>query len=223
MYEEGINNDSADYILDRALFKSLIYKDHIKDYFNSRVGLLSSWKYPGIFIRPEHGEYVNKMTASDPLYIVDQTAELLEPATKLWNDTYQNRVRYKIINEDRDTIFKNFPEGQIGLVVAMNFMNYKPIEIIKQYLLELFDLLRPGGSFIFTYNNCNYPLAVKNFEKALYSYTPESLILPMCKLVGYEVIESYNDIETSVSWLELKKPGKLKTQRGGQCLGKVIV
>ena len=105
----------------------------------------------------------------------------------------------------------------------MHYFNFKPIEIIKKYLEELFDILRPGGSIIFTYNNCNYSLAVKNFEKSLYSYTPESLISPLCELIGYTITETYNNKETNVSWLEIKKPGNLETLRGGQCLGKINV
>jgi hypothetical protein len=75
--------------------------------------------------------------------------------------------------------------------------------------------------FVFTYNNCDYPIAVKNFEKALYSYTPGRLLTSMVDMLGYEILNKYDEKTTNVSWLELKKPGTLSTLRGGQCLGKI--
>lgn len=222
MYNDN-KKDSSEYILDRARYNALIYRTEIKDYFISRIKALSSWRYSGLFIRPEFGDYVSSMTASDPLYVADEAIELLNPVTKLWNDVYGNRVRFNVISEEKEIIFENYPIEQLGLVVAMNYFNYRPLEVIKRYLIEIFGLLREGGSLIFTYNNCNYALAVKNFEKSQYSYTPETLILPMCKMLGFEIIQSYNNIETNVSWLEVKKPGTLTSMRGGQCLGKIVV
>jgi SAM-dependent methyltransferase len=223
IYEDGNTQDNADYILDRALFHSLIYRNEIKNYFISRIISNSKWKYSGMFIRPEHGEYVNEMTATDPLYIVDEHIGLLEPTKKLWNEQYQERIRYHIIDESRNIIFKDFPMGNMGLVVAMNFFNHKPLVIIEQYLSEIYDLLQYGGVMIFTYNNCNLSLAVQNFEKSLYSYTPESRLIPLIEMIGFEVIETYNEPLTNVSWVEIKKPGKLSSIRGGQCLAEIHI
>lgn len=221
VYEEGISQDKSDYILDRALFHALIYRDSIEEKFKSRIKAHSNWKHAGMFIRPEHGNYVSEMTASDPLYIVDESNALLNPIKRFWSIEYQARVRYKLIDENRSEIFKDFPEEQIGFVVAMNFFNHKPLGVIKLYLEEIYKLLKPGGTLLFTYNNCNMALAVQNFEKSLYSYTPESLVVPLTKLVGFELIESYNEISTNVSWLEIKKPGDLTSMRGGQCIAKI--
>ena len=223
IYEDGTTQDNPSYILDRALFHSLIYRDEIKDYFISRIQSNSTWQYSGMFIRPEHGDYVNEMTASDPLYVVDEHIDFLQPTKKLWNKQYQERVRYNVIDETRDGIFRNFPTENMGIVVAMNFFNHKPLAIIEQYLTEIYNLLIHGGVVIFTYNNCNISLAVQNFEKSLYSYTPESRLIPLVEMIGFEVIESYNEPTTNVSWLEIKKPGNTKTIRGGQCMAKINI
>ena len=222
IYENGQDQDNSTYILDRSLFHALIYRDEIKDAFLQSIRTNSNWQHPGLFIRPEHGEYINEMTASDPLYVMDETKELLEPVKRMWNAKYQSRVRYDLIDENRDTMFRNCPKGQLGFVVAMNFLNHKPLEIIKRYLMEIHTLLRPGGVFIFTYNNCDFPIAVKNFEKSLYSYTPGRLLKSMVTMLGYEINQVYDEKSTNVSWLELKKPGTLSTLRGGQCLGQII-
>jgi len=219
-YEEG-SSDTPEYLLDRALFHALIYRDEIKSYLKSRIKSLSSWKHSAVFIRPEHGEYLKEIIDSDPMYIVDESEEMFGPIKQMWNDQYQGRLRYNIIDENRERIYRNIPKNQMGLIVAFNYFNHKPFEIIRQHLTELYDLLKPGGSLIFTYNNCNYPLAVKNFEQGLYSYTPGALIEPAVELIGFEIVESYNDESTNVSWLEVKKKGKLTSIKGGQTLAMI--
>lgn len=221
MYEIGKKQETPEYILDREVFHTLIYKDHIKDYLIERIHALGKWQHAGMFIRPERGTYVNEMTSSDPLYIVDEHNDLFVPVKQMWNKDYQARLRYKVIDESKDTIFNEFPIRQFGFIVAMNFFNHKPFDVIKKYVIELHKLLKPGGTLLFTYNNCNLPLAVQNFEKSMYTYTPGTLVESMVEYVGYTITESYNEPLTNVSWLELKKDGNMETLRGGQCLAKI--
>ena len=221
IYEDSKDQDDSTYILDRVLFQALIYRDEIDEGFFNRIHYHSSWKHTGMFIRPEYGKYIDKMTSSDPLYVVDESEELLKPIKSHWTKQYQDRLRYRVIDEEKDIIFKNFPLGQFGFIVAMNFFNHKPLDVIRQYLTEIYDLLKPGGVLLFTYNNCDFPIAVQNFEKSLYSYTPGALVEPLTELIGFEILKSFGDPETNVSWLELKKPGKLTSLRGGQCLAKI--
>jgi len=222
MYEE-CETDSTKYILERSLFQSLIYKDDIQKYLISRILTYSDWKHAGMFIRPEHGKYVDEMTSSDPLYIVDEHIDLLAPTKSMWNEQYQSRVRYNVIDESRDKIFKNFPNQQINFIVALNFFNYKPLDVIEKYMEELYDILKPGGAIIFTYNNCNLTLAVQNFEKSLYSYTPKYRLAPMIEMIGFTIMESYDEPISNVSWLEIKKPGNTLSIKGGQCIAKINI
>lgn len=222
LYEES-KNDSPKYILDKSLFDALIHRDSVKEYFISRIQDHSGWKHAGMFIRPQHDLFVDKMTASDPLYIVDDHNDLLFPCKQLWNNDYQSRVRYKVIDESKSTIFKNFPKGQLGLIVAVNYFNHKPLEVIRNYFVEMYDLMTDGGTAIFTYNNCNLPIAVSNFEKMHFTYTPNTLLISLLEVIGFEIIEEYDHEETNVSWLEIKKPGTLNSIRGGQCLGRINI
>jgi len=163
------------------------------------------------------------MADSDPLYIVDEIHELISPVRT--NDTFtealNERLRFSFINDDNDEIFKKIPNEQLGFVVAMNFFNHKPLEVMKKYFSEIFNLLKDGGHFVFTYNNCDHAIAVQNFEKSLYSYTPASLLIPMIEMLGFKLINKYDEPLTNVSWLELEKPGKLTSMRGGQSLALV--
>ena len=224
LYDEQRKMDTPEYILDRTLFKALIYRDEIDTAFIDAINKHSDWKYPGMFIRPEYGKYVQHMVDSDPLYIVDEIRELISPVREgdVFTKELNARLRYSFINDDDAEIFKKIPKEQLGLVVAMNFFNHKPIDIIRKYASEIFNLLRDGGCFLFTYNNCDHAIAVKNFEKSLYTYTPGSLLIPMLEMIGFKVLSTFDEPLTNVSWLELQKPGKLHSLRGGQSLAQII-
>jgi len=218
LYED----DSEGYLLTDALYQTLIYKPEVSDYFISRLKSHSSWKYAALWIRPEYGQFVDHIIGSDPLYIMDDNPKHLRPIQSFekWTTQFQKRIRYSFIDEERDQkLFGHLPKGQMNLVVVYNYFNYRPIHVIERYLTEIYDLVSDGGTCIFTYNNCDLDIAVNQFEKGRFSYTPLHLLSLILNKIGFEIVESYNDILSNVSWLEIKKSGTLSSIRGGQCLG----
>jgi SAM-dependent methyltransferase len=219
IYREG-ENDDADYVLDRHNFKKLLYQTSTRDFFLERVKGYSNWKWPALEIRPAFGEISDAMVACDPVYFVDTHQGLFREVEKKWTPEYQKRLRYYVIDETAKKIYQQLPALQLGLIVAVDFFNFRPLPIIKKHLAELFGLLRPGGLLMFTYNNCDYPIGVDNFENSYYCYTPGTEIKTMCKEIGFRTTASF-DLENNVSWLELQRPGTLTSLKGGQTLGRI--
>jgi SAM-dependent methyltransferase len=220
IYQEGLN-DSSDYLLDRHNFKKLLYQEETAEFFASRIKIHASWKWPAVEIRPAHGEITDNLIACDPLYLVDTHEDMFKHAKQKWTPEYQRRLRYYTINEKDKKILHQLPQSQIGLLVAVDYMNFRPLDLIDRYLKEIFGILRPGGVAVFTYNNCDYPIGVDNFENSYYCYTPGREIKAMCERIGYRISASF-DLENNVSWLEIQKPGTRSTLRGGQTLGKIM-
>lgn len=216
IYEE-MHNDDPNYILNR---ENTLTVDNSSE-FQKRIDLYSSWKYSGMYIRPGKNRYIESMISCDPLYIVDEHVDLFAPVKKLWNKEYQDRLRYKLISDNNERIFRDFPENQFGFIVATTFFDYKPFEVIKKYLIELYQLLKPGGIIIFTYNNCDMPGAVRNVENMFNCYTPGRLLKNFIISLNYELLYSV-ETPSGLNWLEIKKPGKLTSIRGGQALAKII-
>jgi len=219
IYEEGCK-DTVDYILDRSIYKKLLCKQETFDFFCNRVKAQTSWQWPAMQIRPAHCEVTDALTACDPLYLIDLNDELLKVAKTKWTPEYQRRLRYYIVNENDKSIFHQLPQAQLGLVVAVDFFNFRPLELIEHYLNEIFGLLRPGGVVIFTYNNCDFPNSVVHFENCYNCYTPGRQIKEISTKIGFHIASSF-DLSNNVSWLELKAPGTLSSFRGGQTLGKI--
>jgi SAM-dependent methyltransferase len=189
--------------------------DNIKTEIESRISLRANWKYPALEIGCRDGEWTNTLVAGDPLYLTDVHQEFLDSAVKGYPSEYQRRVRpYLIKNED----YRILPQKQFGFVFSWNYFNYRTLDSIKLALKQVYNLLRPGGVFMFSYNNGDLPAGAAYAESYFMSYVPKSLLIPACQQAGFEVVVT-RDFEPAVSWVELQKPGDLQTVKGHQALG----
>lgn len=217
-YIEEITFDSNEYILNRRF----AYDQSVIDFITARVQSHSNWLYPGMILRPGREDWISYLVGCDPLYLVDVNTDLLEPAVLRFNDQYQRRLRTYAITESIDTpILDRLPDNQFSYCLAWNFFNYKPIEIIKAYLNEIYQKLKPGGCVSFTFNDCDRSGAVELAERKFSFYTPWRVIREHTESLGLEAREIFR-IDDSCTWVELYKPGSLSSMRGGQTLAKLI-
>lgn len=218
LYEIESPHETVDYILDRRADIS----DQTEKFFHTRLTRYTDWHYPAMIIRPGRETFIQSMVACDPLYLVDDKHELLSPAMDLYNETYQRRLRPYVVKDSIDEdILDKLPNGQFGLVFAYNFFNFKPLEVIKKYFEEIYTKLRPGGAFLFTFNDCDQTKGVIMVEQHFCCYTPGGMLKDLAESMGFETVFSWND-DSSSTWLELKKPGELTSLRGGQTLAKIF-
>ena len=176
-----------------------------------------------MMLRPGLETFVEEMVPMDPLYLVDTHQELLNPSIQKFTVEYQRRLRpYVIDDRQPGEIMNKLPNNQFGFVFAFNFFNFRPLELIQRYLTELHSKLRPGGTLIMTYNNCDRAQGVGLSERHFMCYTPRRMIVQHAESVGFELERGY-DAPGDLSWLELRKPGEITSMRGGQTLAKIIV
>jgi SAM-dependent methyltransferase len=218
LYESEMCHETAEYILKR----------HSPISTESRVTLqtrllnYTDWQHAGMVIRPGLETFTYDMVSFDPLYIIDESYELLEPTIDRFPAQYQRRLRPYVINERQtDPMLIKIPDGQFGMCLVYQLFNFRPLEIIKRYLNEIFQKLKPGGILIMTFNDCDRDKAVMLVEQHYACYTPGYLVKDLVTSLGYEILYSWNDGGPS-TWLELRKPGTLTTLKGGQSFAKVV-
>ena len=150
LYEEEMCYETNDYILNRRL--SIDTDSRLL--LTRRLLQYTDWRLPGMIMRPGREKFIEDLVPLDPLYVVDQHQELLDPAVQAFTPEYQRRLRPYVINdyEHADALWQ-LPANQFGLIFAYNYFNYKPMKIVQQYLDSMFAKLRPGGVAIFTFNN----------------------------------------------------------------------
>ena len=216
LYESELSQ-SADYVLDLRKPNTLDTTP-----FQIRLNQYANWKYPALIIRPGLETFIENMVAYDPLYLVDLSHDYLAPAVNRFNQQYQNRLRPYAVSEDLDQeILAKIPDNQFGMCLAYNYFNFRPFEILKKYLAEIYQKLKPGGILAFTFNDCDRPSAVTLVENYYCCYTPGYLVRELAVSMGYEIVYTWND-PGPTTWIELKKPGELTSLKGGQCLAKIV-
>lgn len=186
----------------------------------NRIRINTNWKYPALEIGCRDGEWTQHLIAADPLYITDHYRDFLESAVKDFPEEYQRRVRPYLT---RDADLSMLPQGQMGFVFCWNFLNYRSLDTVKEYLKSVKEVLRPGGVFMFSYNNGDMYECAGYAEGFWMSYIPKRYLVPMCESLGFEVVHA-REIRgegTAVSWIELKKHGELNTSKANQVLGEI--
>ena len=205
-----------------AMSHAILNRRHIIDPITEnilgvRLKIKTSWQWPALVIRPFHAWHVDSMVACDPLYFADTDSDLLAATDTWFTPEYQRRLCKYQFDEQSTHMLAKLPDSQFGLIYAAFFLNFRPIEMIKRYLSEVLFLLRPGGYFVFTFNNCDTISGAQLFERFSGSYTPGRLVKAEAEKIGYEVVYEFSDAGAT-SWLELRKPGKLNSIRAGQTL-----
>ena len=218
LYSEEMVNDSAVHIMNRRL----AITPETEEFIKTRISLYSDWQHPGIIIRPGVENWITSLVGLDPLYLVDERAELVNPALRRFNAEYQRRLRtYEVNEQNKAPIFKDLPDGQFSFCFAYNFFHYKPIIIFARYIEEMFIKLKPGGVFALTFNDGDQAGGVELAERSFMVYTPWNMIKSISEKIGYEIIR-HDQLDHATTWVEIKKPGELTSLRGGQSLARLV-
>ena len=229
-------NQEVSYLIDNQSYKENFCKvipvksmiEYDTETYNKikiRISETIDWQYPGLEIGSLHKELTKVLTSCDPLYIFDETNEYspsdvsysmpiqrssrLEDNISQFNKLYQRRLR-KYVNLDK------LPQRQFGFVFSWEFFNYLNKDITKQYLTQVYGLMRDGGHLIFGYNNCNNVSGARAAEGFEQSWNTEQDLVSFLKELGFINIKGYtidNDhiLHSQVSWIEAIRPGVLKT------------
>lgn len=183
-----------------------------------RILLYTSWRYPGLEIGCRDGEWTQFMVASDPLYVMDRHKEFLDSTLSLFSPEYQRRLRpYQLVDHDLSAL----PDNQFGFVFSWGYFNYVSIDTIKKYLQQIYVKLRPGGIFMFSYNDGDTPAGAALAETFAQTYMPKSMLMTLVQSMGFEPVADF-DCDGNVSWLEIRKPGVLHTSKAHQALGEIL-
>lgn len=218
LYETDFGNETVEDIQNRvpSLAESTV------NFYRARICRYIGWQHPAMIIRPGFEPYIHDMISCDPLYLIDTSRNLIEPCLDNFNENYQNRLRiYHVQEQQPDQLLNKLPDSQFGLILVYNYFNFRPLEVIRRYLEEIFQKLRPGGTLLMTFNDCDRDKAVMLVENNYCCYTPGYLIKQLTETLGYETHFEWSD-EGPSTWLELRKPGQLTSLRGGQALAKII-
>lgn len=177
------------------------------DVISTDIGYYSDWRWAGIELNPSNGVLTRELLSCDPLYLYTDQVTDKDLIRDKFNKFYAEKRLMFVDN------LNHVPQAQLGLVVSINLFEFWPMDPIKTQVKQAYDLLMPGGHFIFSYNDCeNIPsldLCANNYR----SYNSKELMSRMVEMFGFDIIKTSEVKEGAHSWMVVKKPGDLTSQK----------
>jgi len=175
---------------------------------SSDVGYYSDWRWSGVELNPSTGYLTQSMLACDPLYLY--TGNIA--------DTNSIRGKFNRFFAEKRLMFYNdldkLPQSQLGLAASINCYEFWPMDPIKDEMRKVYNILRPGGYFIFTYNNCEQEASLDFLAgtESYRSYNTKTLMTSMVNMLGFDIVKEQCYREAN-NWMIVKKPGDLTSQK----------
>lgn len=188
----------------------------------SKISHYVDWRYPTLIINPISKKYIDAVVAGEPLYIASYNMYMIKDIIKDYSDLYQSRLRLYHIKKRK---ISKLPQGQFGFVLCWDVFNYLSLDKIEQYIEEVWVLLRPGGTFMFNYNNCDLTSSAQLTVSNKSSYANYRYLAEFITKIGFNII-SAEDRENhggNISWIEIQRPGELTTIKIASPLARIAI
>jgi len=185
------------------------------NFIKREIGYYSDWRWAGIELNPSNGFLTRSFLACDPLYLYTGNVVDKEAIKSNFN---------RFFSEKRMMFYDNLlhlPQGQLGLAVSINSYEFWPIDPIKTEMQKVYNLLQPGGHFIFTYNDCEQLASLDLCANDYRAYNTKTLMTNMVHMFGFDIVKQDDACNGAHSFMVVKKPGKLTSQKLSSPLVKV--
>lgn len=196
-----------------------IINDDFRDFVKTLVEKYSDYRYPGLELSPMHYDLTNSMISFDPIYLVDQDPTMLSNMVEMFDSKFSHKLRTYTMNLRGDV--GKLPLKSIGFVSAVNAFEQYNNEALESVLKNIYSLLLPGASILFTFNNCDFASGAKQVEKGRACYHTTKSVDMLMERLGYICIKFivFNGHETVV---EAKIPGILESKKISPAIGQII-
>lgn len=224
LYTNNTYKFSVDQLNDEVSFGQVLGND-LTELVTTRIKSYCDWHYAGLQIGCRFKQWTDCMVTSDPLYLTNYYKDMIDRVTTTYPEVYQRRLRtYPIAAAN---LAEHLPNNQFGFILAWEYLNYATREEIRQVITQVWSLLRPGGMFMFSYNNCDLTDSARLAEIGAMSYIRKQHLLELLINLGFQIVHvedhsTTDPLYTHISWFEVRKPGHLITSKSHQVLGKII-
>jgi len=185
------------------------------NFVKKEIGYHSDWRWAAIELNPSNGFLTRAFLANDPLYLYTGNVLDKEAVKSKFNNFFSEK---RIMFYDN---LLHLPQGQLGLAVSINSYEFWPIDPIKTEVQKVYNLLLPGGHFIFSYNDCEQLASLDLCANDYRAYNTKTLMTNMVQMFGFDIVNQGDVHNGSHSYMVVKKPGTLSSQKLSSPLVKI--
>jgi len=185
------------------------------NFIKREIGYYSDWRFAGVELNPSNGFLTRSFLACDPLYLY--TGNVVD------KESVKNNFN-RFFSEKRMMFYDNLlhlPQQKLGLAVSINSYEFWPMDPIKTEMQKVYNLLLPGGHFIFSYNDCEQLASLDLCANDYRAYNTKSLMTSMVQMFGFDIVKQEQVCNGTHSFMVVKKPGTLTSQKLSSPLVKI--
>ena len=136
-------------------------------------------------------------------YFLDVLSELEEKIRRRFQPAHQPLLRFYVTNR---TDCSKVPKGSTNFVFSWDTFVFFTQEHIKQYLIDIFKVLIPGGHCFIQYADCHFDYDLREAQRGYWNYNTKTIMEKIIKDAGYEVIQM-DQFRPGANFAIFKKPG----------------
>lgn len=155
-------------------------------------------------IGPGYGKFSRCFLAWRLNYFIDILAESGSKIRKKFNPAHHQYLKFYQTDK---TSCGDIPDNSISFVFSWDTFVFFTIEHIKEYLLDIYRTLLPGGYAFIHYANCEYDYDLAEAKKGYWNYNTKTAMSTIIKDTGYTVLEM-DQFKSGANYALFQKPAK---------------
>lgn len=191
------------------------YKEFLK-------GLLVKYidfRYACMELGPLYPDVTDLLTGFDPIYLVDHDPAMLDHALTSFDEKYRHKLLTYTSNIREEIV--DLPKNSMGFILSINSLDRYNNTALESALRNFHNMLLPGGSIMFTMNNCDFPEGCREVENGRACYQVTKFMDQLLERLGYICIK-FSVYNKNLTVVEAQKQGELPAVKMTSCIGQII-
>jgi SAM-dependent methyltransferase len=217
-------NDIVDKFFNNEIIINRTLNEKEIDEIGISISKLTDYKYPSLQICPKNGLFTKYLVASEPLYLLDWDINSISKTKSNFPRPFQNRLCEYFLTNPKDLISEStykLPERQFGFILAWDIIPYMNEKSLAILLKNISKLLRPGGAFIFNFNNCKKLKPSEFYDQRQSAYQTVEYFAHKLDPLSMHIVAT-NDTNDFTDWLEVHLHGELTTVKRSATRGELL-
>lgn len=184
--------------------QNLFDEDGIQ-YVKDRLGNFNDFRHVGLEIGCGRAYWYNHLAALSPLYQVDINWNLFPEIANRFQPLFFEKDRMRFV-KTTGTDLPEVDQGSVDFVFSWNTFNYLPINTIKEYLINIFRVMKDGAYGFISYADGDREDSFQQILNGEWAYNNSDLITNAIRDAGFEPKALFQTGRCG-SWIEFVKPG----------------
>lgn len=138
-------------------------------------------------------------------YFVDILPESEGKIKKKFHPSHFKYIKFYLTNKMSCT---DVPSNSVSFVFSWDTFVFFTQEHIKEYLIDLYRVLLPGGYIFIQYTNCEYDFDLQESKRGYWNYNTKSAMSKIIIETGYNIIE-IDQFKPGANYAIFQKPGNI--------------